>query len=310
MTLSCFTPLSWSYIPTYSRSAQSTSLQLKSIKIDSTSRFIPFGMHACQSREELANQLVPELHRIPTIVRGIPESLRELILLSSYVAIPFGSEAILDVSSYAPSDSVRQIAQRGLRKGTIGGGQGEAYPSALPLMKDLQREAPLRGLFRRFPTKSQYFFSFTESKDSALSAWISLTRRGQYHMHLEQLQRSDRASTGAMEALLLRAIHFAQESGFQTLSLGEVPCVLPKEYDGSNPSISGRFLRLINQCGKWILQPGYSAGGLFNFKDKFSPRWEPIYWLIPKERGYAIFVETLAATGVVRLIVKGRTKRL
>lgn len=105
-----------------------------------------------------------------------------------------------------------------------------------------------------------------------------------------------------MEALLVRALEYVQSEGVETLSLGEVPCIIP-----DNAMLADGFLlesvsRALNSLGKSLLEPCYSPEGLYAFKNKFNPRWEPVYWIVPKRKGVVAFIQTLLSTGVIPLI--------
>lgn len=316
----CFSPLSWSYRPPKTHQCvESTiprgSLRLKSISLrgislrGSSVRFCPFATHSCDTKEQLAQQINAELQMIPTILRGIPEPLSRLLHLPQYRIVPFGSEAIVNLRGYSLPSSVRQLARRALRNGAIFSPCRLSTPQMLPIFPSRRASTALRGLFRRAPSRDQDCFVFTAAETAVPVAWITVSRRSEHHRHVEQLQRSSVAPVGVMEALLVHAIEYLQGQGVATLSLGEVPCIIPDNAMLTQGVVSARVFRALNRVGKKVLEPRYSPEGLYVFKNKFNPSWEPVYWIIPKQRGVTAFIRTLISTGVIPLIFERETKR-
>ncbi len=93
---------------------------------------------------------------------------------------------------------------------------------------------------------------------------------------LDMMARDPNAPPGAMEFLIMEtALRFRNE-GAHVLSLGACPMFLTRPRDPGE----SRFLRWIFG----LLYEGFFGGRLFRFKelarfkDKFHPRWEPIYF--------------------------------
>ncbi|MGA1192196.1 MAG: phosphatidylglycerol lysyltransferase domain-containing protein, partial [Bdellovibrionota bacterium] len=238
-----------------------------------------------------------------------PEPLSRLLHLPQYRIIPFGSEAILNIRDDVLPSSVTQLAQRALRKGVISLQCKVSPPQILPTFPSRRASTALRGLFRRAPSKNQACFVFTATESAVPVAWITVSRRSEHHRHVEQLQRSSAAPVGAMEALLVHAVEYLQGQGVASLSLGEVPCIIPDDTMLADGFVPERVFRALNRVSKRVLEPRYSPEGLYVFKNKFNPRWEPVHWIIPKQKGVTSFVRTLISTGVIPLIFERETKR-
>lgn len=90
---------------------------------------------------------------------------------------------------------------------------------------------------------------------------------------LDLMRRGPECPPGAMELLIARSLEDLRSRGFLTASLSGVPLASTTEREGRLGEILG-----------WVYDHGgavYEAAGLFRFKDKFAPRWEPIYLLYP-----------------------------
>jgi lysylphosphatidylglycerol synthetase-like protein (DUF2156 family) len=91
---------------------------------------------------------------------------------------------------------------------------------------------------------------------------------------LDLMRRDDPCPPGVMECLIVDSVADFARRGRRTASLGGVPLAATTER-------TDRVQRLLG----WLYEHGgsvYAAKGLFRFKDKFAPRWEPMYLAFPK----------------------------
>ena len=78
---------------------------------------------------------------------------------------------------------------------------------------------------------------------------------------------------GTMELLITRSLQAFAEQGRCEASLGGVPLASTTDRTGQLDQVLG-----------WLFEHGsalYDAKGLFAFKKKFAPQWEPIYLVFP-----------------------------
>jgi phosphatidylglycerol lysyltransferase len=90
---------------------------------------------------------------------------------------------------------------------------------------------------------------------------------------LDLMRRGDPCPPGVMECLIVDSVADFARRGRRTASLGGVPLAATTERTDRSQQLLG-----------WLYEHGgsvYAAKGLFRFKDKFAPRWEPMYLAYP-----------------------------
>lgn len=90
---------------------------------------------------------------------------------------------------------------------------------------------------------------------------------------LDLMRRGDRVPPGVMETLVVDSLADFAARGRDVASLGGVPLAATTERTDRTSQLLG-----------WLYEHGdavYAAKGLFKFKDKFDPRWEPMYLAYP-----------------------------
>lgn len=90
---------------------------------------------------------------------------------------------------------------------------------------------------------------------------------------LDLMRRSGSAPPGVMELLISRGLTGLRDLGYTKASLGGVPLASTTEREGH---IQHLMAWLYDNAGSV-----YEAKGLFAFKRKFDPRWEPMFLLYP-----------------------------
>lgn len=90
---------------------------------------------------------------------------------------------------------------------------------------------------------------------------------------LDLMRRGDPCPPGVMECLVVDSLADFRHRGRPLASLGGVPLAASTERVDRTQQLLG-----------WLYEHGgsvYAAKGLFRFKDKFAPRWEPMYLAYP-----------------------------
>lgn len=192
-----------------------------------------------------------------------------------------GAEGSIDLRSiYESRASVNDLVKRGMRWGGV-----EEIPftelNAGRVLQFIARtaygEKPyLRYLFRsRFDPETRCFAFCTVNGKWLGVITVSLAQDS--HAHTELILRDKSAPPGVMEALVIGVMKMLQDDGYEKLSLGEVPFITPRNEGSdtmySNPSIKERVLYGAGH----LLEFSFNYKGLYRFKDKFNPEWEPVY---------------------------------
>ncbi len=106
----------------------------------------------------------------------------------------------------------------------------------------------------------------------AFISWLPVPARNAWTLDL--MRRRPDATYGVMEALIVRSIEEASRRGVGELSLGMTPRILSSR-DSSRGAESA--LRAMY----WGLDRFQRSGTLHRFKEKFGPRWEERYLVVP-----------------------------
>ncbi len=246
---------------------------------------------------ELDTQLLASLPE-RAVIRGCGQFLTQRLQTAGWDALQVGVEAILDVSAKTwQKRSLRELARRGKRHGKI----LEVAPSAATSAKFCEllkasrhgREPQLRFLFRNRPWPKMRCFCFCDEDGNWLGA-ITLSRPGPNMFHTEVLLKHRDAPAGIMEALICHTAEHLQREGVRYLNLGEVPFVGPDEL----PNLKSKAFFKIGQS----LRFAYDYQGLFNFKQKFSPDWQPIYLCARTGVSWRLLLDLFIASRYLHLV--------
>ncbi|MSQ95125.1 MAG: DUF2156 domain-containing protein [Gemmataceae bacterium] len=206
---------------------------------------------------------------------GIRPSSRLLLAYSAKVSL----------AGFRVPKKVRQLAAKadGLSIAEV------SSEAALPLLGALAKELfpggePIRYFYRLEPEADDR--CFTASADGFTAAILTLSRYAPDAWHVDLLLRHPTAPPGTMELLLLHVIAALAAEGIAALNLGEVPLISPAQATPVAPRS-----RRKNRAAQWgeqiaaVVAPLYNVAGLYQFKNKFEPVWEPRYYVgIPRLR--------------------------
>jgi hypothetical protein len=193
--------------------------------------------------------------------------------------------ARIDLPGFKTPKKVRQLAAKaeGLSitqvtndaaKAELGRLAQELYPGG----------EPVRYFYRFEPEQDDR--CYTARADASTVGIVTLSRYAANAWHVELLLRHPAAPPGTMELLLLHVIAALAAEGFASLNLGEVPLIAPNQAVERAPG-SKRELRaaLWGEQIAGLVAPFYNVAGLYQFKNKFEPVWEPRYYVgIPRLR--------------------------
>ncbi|WP_368484398.1 bifunctional lysylphosphatidylglycerol flippase/synthetase MprF [Pseudooceanicola sp. HF7] len=123
---------------------------------------------------------------------------------------------------------------------------------------------------------------------------------------LDLMRHPEDAPSGVMEFLFTELLLHYRDAGFREFSLGNAP------FSGLE---ARRGARLSTQLGAFLYRHGgsfYNFEGLRAFKEKFDPRWDPVYVALPPRANLVAVVTDLVALiggGVTRSLGVGAGRR-
>lgn len=115
---------------------------------------------------------------------------------------------------------------------------------------------------------------------------------------LDLMRRGQDCPPGVMETLVVDSLADFAARGRSVASLGGVPLAATSDRDDR-----------VSQLLGWLYEHGenvYAAKGLFRFKDKFDPRWEPMYLAYPG----AADVPRIAVAALRAFLPRGAVRQL
>jgi len=297
-------PLSWSYKEIESpkfHSVNPVNLPLSGLPWIYTAE-IP----ARYNLEDLSNQLEATFTK-GFLLRGCNAELSAYLRKKDYEVIRTGAEGILDLNNTDKvTKSVRDLVARGSRYGKV---------KEIPLTEiNCQR---VSRFIEQTPygTKPYLKYLFNNTFDSntrcfvmspAREEWfgvVTVSVSGNNVCHTEMILRNKKAPVGVMESLLFSVMNIFKDEGFKFFSLGEVPFVTPEKMEENNFGSSMRksFQEYFLFKSGHVLKYAFNYKGLFDFKNKFDPTWEPIYICATPKLPFISLIDLFYKTGYLDL---------
>lgn len=148
------------------------------------------------------------------------------------------------------------------------------------------------------PDKRAFVF---QNGDGNICGGVIISLNGEKRWYTEQIVRDKKAPNGVMESLFFHIFSKLRLEKQESLSLGEVPFIY---------SDMANYKGIIFQwVGKKLLRNDYNFDGLYKFKNKFSPHWQPVYLYgvprIPLSSLIEIFIRSNLYLIVVKNILTG-----
>jgi lysylphosphatidylglycerol synthetase-like protein (DUF2156 family) len=113
----------------------------------------------------------------------------------------------------------------------------------------------------------------------AVTSWLPVYRNGAIvGWTLDFMRRRNTGFRASTEFLIASAALSLKDEGYEFISLSGAP--LARTAERSEPSASAVLDRLLNWLGS-SLEPLYGFRSLLAFKDKFGPRYQPLYLVYP-----------------------------
>ena len=229
---------------------------------------------------------------------GCSSENKNYLKLLGYKSISFGKEAIIDLSKNPfQKKSLIELVKRGNRHGSF-----EEVDFSESNQKQLQEfiiktshgsKPQLQNLFAL--TFQSHHRLFVIKKNDKWICAITLSYKTKKIMQTELILRCVDAPIGVMEKLIYEIFNQLSQEGFEYWSLGAVPFV---DFDSKLFSLSW----FINFFGRKI-RFAYNYKGLFNFKNKFNPIWEPYYICYKNRLGFMQIFQLAQKSNLNKLIL-------
>jgi phosphatidylglycerol lysyltransferase len=229
----------------------------------------------------------------PTLL-AIDERQRELATAAGFAALRIGEEAFLDVAEFGTGGKRRANVRHSVTRARKDGVTVIHYDEAT---RTARRDDQLAAISVAWlATKGGPELGFTLGRFDLdrlhdQEVYAALTGEGTPEEQvvgfvtwlpydggnaavLDLMRRGDPCPPGVMECLIVDSVASFADRGRRTASLGGVPLAATTDRTDRTQQLLG-----------WLYEHGgsvYGAKGLFRFKDKFAPRWEPMYLAYPR----------------------------
>ena len=294
-------PLSWSYKEIESPKFHSVNLPLSGLPWIYTAE-IP----ARYNLEDLSNQLEATFTK-GFLLRGCNAELSAYLRKKDYEVIRTGAEGIINLNNTDKvTKSVRDLVTRGSRCGQV---------KEIPLT-DINRQSVSHFIAQTpYGTKPYLKYLFNNTFDSNTRCFVISSLREEWFgvvtvsvsgnnvCHTEMILRNKKAPVGVMESLLFSVLNIFKDEGFKFFSLGEVPFVTPEKMEENNfgSSIKRSLQEYLLFKSGHVLKYAFNYKGLFDFKNKFDPTWEPIYICATPKLPFISLIDLFYKTGYLDL---------
>ena len=240
------------------------------------------------------------------VLRGCNRTASDNLRSLGFKSIYIGQEAVLELRRNPFSKkSLLSLVGRGNKNGQIEeiaySAQNKEKIEQLKIASIYGNRPQLQYLFRTEFEPDMRCFAYKDKKGTILAA-ITISENNPGKMHSELLLRHRSAKVGTMEALIHHIFFKLKHEGYRYWSLGEVPFVksdLPLTVKESVIGVLGRRLGFI-----------YNSNGLFHFKNKFSPRWQPVYLCANPGVGFLSLLVVMVHSNLLKLVISGIFKKL
>ncbi len=210
-----------------------------------------------------------------SFVRGCNYEIKKYLKNKGFASVYVGKEAVLEFDkNHFEKKSLSALVKRGNRQGKVVeldyNEENKKKIEDFKLRSAHGNEPQLLHLYYSSFVPNTRMFVFESHNGRWLGA-IQISINSNKKLHTELLLREKNAPVGIMESLIYHVFEVLKKEGFKEWSLGEVPFV-------KNPNYSSPFSKsfLVNLAGRMI-KFAYNYEGLYNFKNKFNPRWDDIY---------------------------------
>lgn len=215
------------------------------------------------------------------LIRGCSGEIAQYLARKGFDTVRTGAEGVIDLDMlHWRRPSVKELVRRGMRWGGV---------KEIPFTKLNQERIYQFSARTSYGNKPHLNYLFFAQFDSSTRCFVFSTEWGNWlgtvtvsttahsYAHTELILRDDNAPPGVMEALLVEVMNILRDEGYEKFSLGEVPFVTPQNMDSVKVSSTSSVKEMMLFKSGRILKFAFDYAGLFRFKNKFHPEWEPLY---------------------------------
>ena len=241
------------------------------------------------------------------LLRGCRTELAAYLSDKDFSIIRTGAEGVIDLQCInGLPESVSNLVRRGEKFGDV----GEIVLSETTRIKvsSFIKKTPyalkpkLKFLFNTSFDSSTRCFVMSASDSNWLGV-ITVSFSSSDSCHAEMILRDKSAPVGVMEFLLFSLMNIMKKEGYKKFSLGEVPFVTPPSMDCVN--LDSSILRSLQEIllfkSGHFLRYAFNYRGLFDFKNKFNPDWQPVYICTSSKAPTLCLVDLFYKTGYFEL---------
>jgi len=209
------------------------------------------------------------------IIRGCDLEIANYLEKKGFARLHTGMEAVLELDKdYFKKKSLKELVKRGFKHGKVI--ELEYSKENAEKIEQFKKctthysEPRLKYLYILNFIPGTKVFVFESHSGKWLGA-IQVSINSKTKLQTELLLRRKYAQVGIMEALIYFTFISLRKTKYKEWSLGEVPFVFnEKKFNFLSKAY------LINKVGQ-AFKFAYNYEGLYNFKNKFNPRWDDIY---------------------------------
>jgi lysylphosphatidylglycerol synthetase-like protein (DUF2156 family) len=224
---------------------------------------------------------------------ALDERQRELSVGAGFTAVKIGEEAFLDLAEFSTAGKRRANVRHSVTRARKEGVTVVRYDEAARTARRDQHVAAISAAWLAGKGGPELGFTlgrFDLDRLDAQEVYAAITGEGTADERvvgfvtwlpyaggdaavLDLMRRGDPCPPGLMECLIVDSLADFARRGRGTASLGGVPLAATTDRTDRTQQLMG-----------WLYEHGgsvYAARGLFRFKDKFAPRWEPMYLAYP-----------------------------
>ena len=225
---------------------------------------------------------------------GLDDAQRRVVTEEGFTALKIGEEAFLDVASFSTDGKRRANVRHSVTRARKDGVVVLRYDDAT---RSPRRDAQLAAISAAWladkggPELGFTLGRFDLDRLDDQEVYAALTGEGTDDERvvgfvtwlpyddgdaavLDLMRRAEPCPPGVMECLVVDALADFAARGRRTASLGGVPLATTGDRTGTAQRAMG-----------WAYERGgsvYAAKGLFRFKDKFDPDWQPMHLAYPR----------------------------
>jgi phosphatidylglycerol lysyltransferase len=245
-------------------------------------------------------------HGLRTFYYRVPEEDLPLYHSLKKKSIGLGQEAILDLTTFSLSGSGKHALRNAVHKIERGGYHFNAYHEPLKdsLVQQLKSvsdewlthaghsEAGFsQGIFDASELKKSTVLTI-ENQESKILAFLNIIpsyKTGEATYDLVRYSKD--APNGVLDFLMVKMIGFFKDNDYKTLNMGLAP-MAGTQSDNLNAQVLQFYRDHFKQASRFK--------GLFEYKNKFEPRWENRYLIYDQLYDLIRFPQVLKAVSRVR----------